>query len=151
MLPAMRRLVAQSRMLALGGVVCAVAAALLAFIGAAIKLAKLVVQLVHGDVATLPLGLVQALDVILIGAGLLIIAIGIYELFVGRLEVPDGIQAASFDALKNKLAGIAVLVMVVSFIERLETVEDPRDVLASGVAVALVSAALIAFARPHKP
>jgi len=40
-----------------------------------------------------------------------------------------------------------VMVMAVAFLERLETQGDPRDILFSGVAVALVSAALVLFVR----
>jgi uncharacterized membrane protein YqhA len=144
-------IVARSRYLALVGVACAVVAALLAFAGAAVKIVKLVVALVGGDVGGLALALLQSLDAILIGAALLIIAVGIYELFIGALDVPDGIQSASFDALKNRLAGIAVLVMAVIFVERLETSSDAHLIVADGLAVALVSAALIALSRSNKP
>ena len=142
----MRRLVEHARFLVLGGVVAALVAVVLAFVAAALKISKIVLQLAHGDVA-ITLGLLQTIDVILIGAALLIIAVGIYELFIGALTLPEGLGTHGFEALKQKLASVVVIVMAVHFVERLESQPDPRDILASGVAIALVSAVLIVFAR----
>jgi uncharacterized membrane protein YqhA len=142
----MRRLVELSRYLVLGGVVAALIAVVLAFIAAALKVVKIAQLLLHGD-AGITLGLLQAIDVILIGAALLIIAVGIYELFVGALTLPAGLGGHDFDALKHKLASVVVIVMAVVFVERLESSTDARDILASGTSIALVSAVLIAFTR----
>lgn len=146
----MRRLVEQSRFLVLGGVLVALVSVVVAFAAAAVKLAQLTLHLVHGD-ASVTLGLLKTIDVILIGAALLIVAIGIYELFIGELDLPKGLGGLAFDALKRKLASVVVLVMAVNFVERLETQDDPRDLLASGVAIAMLSAVMIWFSRGNKP
>jgi uncharacterized membrane protein YqhA len=140
----MRRLVEHSRFLVLGGVVAALIAVVVAFAAAGLKLAKLIMQLIHGD-AAVSLGLLQTVDVILIGAALLITAVGLYQLFVGKVELPEGIGGYDFDTLKQKLASVVVLVMAVNFVEQLETAEDPRRLLVSGVSIALMSGVLISF------
>jgi uncharacterized membrane protein YqhA len=142
----MRRFLEQSRFLVLGGVVVALGAVVLAFAAGVLKVVKVAGELIHGD-AGITLGLLQTIDVILIGAALLITAVGLYELFVGDLTLPHGLGGHGFDALKQKLASVVLIVMAVHFVERLESQHDPRDILASGAAIALVSGVLVVFAR----
>jgi len=154
------RFIENSRFLALGGVVASLAAVILAFAAAGLKLFKVLLQLLRGDPAV-TLGLLQSVDTVLIGAALLIMALGIYELFVGPLQLPRGIGASDFEALKQKLAGVVVLVMAVIFVERLETTDDPRAILGTGAAIAVMTGVLIWFTRggpraskiesPHSP
>ena len=47
--------------------------------------------------------------------------------------------------LKNKLSSMIVLVMAVKFLQKLIDIKDGTELLQRGVAVAVVSAALIGF------
>jgi uncharacterized protein (TIGR00645 family) len=139
----MNRIVAASRYLALIGVVFGLVAALAAFGWGGYKTVTLVVHLVQGQMSGMAVALVQVMDAFLIAAGLLIFALGLYELFVGDIDLPEWLVIHDLDALKSKLAGIIVLVMAVTFLERLETHEDGRDIFYSGAGIAVVAATMI--------
>ena len=141
----MRRLVASSRYLALIGVVFGFVACVAAFGWGSYKTVLLVARLAQGETAGMASSLVQVMDAFLIASGLLIFAVGLYELFVGELELPGWLEIHDLEALKGRLVGVIILVMAAAFVERLETHEDPREVLYSGVPVALVTAALVLF------
>jgi len=140
-----KRLFAATRYIALIGVVFGLLASLAAFGWGASKTIGVVVRLIQGNSAGTAVALVQVMDGFLIAAGLLIFALGLYELFIGELDLPDWLTIRNLDALKSKLAGVVTMVMAVAFLERLETAAEPREILYSGVAVALVSTALIAL------
>src|SRR5689334_5771389 len=107
----MSRVIASARYLALAGVVFSLVAALAAFGWGGLKTVLLFIKLAHGDVDGMAVGLVQIMDAFLIGAGLLILAFGLYELFVGEMaELPGWLTIKELDALKGKLAGVIVMV-----------------------------------------
>jgi uncharacterized membrane protein YqhA len=144
------RIVAASRYLALAGVFFGLIASLTAFAWGGVKTVLLVVKLAHGEMPGMAVGLVQVMDAFLIASGLLIFALGLYELFIGEIDLPAWLLIPDLDALKSKLAGVIIMVMAVAFLERLETQAEAHDILASGVAVALVSVALIALGWKRK-
>jgi uncharacterized membrane protein YqhA len=69
----------------------------------------------------------------------------LYELFIDKLELPEWMLAHDLYDLKAKLSSMIVLVMGVKFLEKLLDVKDTNDLLRIGIAITLVSAALIAF------
>lgn len=89
--------------------------------------------------------LIQLLDAFLIAIALLIVSTSLYELFVGDLNLPDSLVARDFNQLKAKLSNVIILVMAVTFLERLVNWKNGLETMYFGIAVALVSAALIAF------
>ncbi|HEX8954580.1 MAG TPA: YqhA family protein [Polyangia bacterium] len=143
----MNRVVASARYLALIGVAFGLVAALAAFGWGGYKTIALVLKLLRGDVDGMAVGLVQVMDGFLIAAGLLIFALGLYELFIGEMALPAWLVVRDLDALKGKLAGVIVMVMAVTFLERLENLESARGLLEAGVSVALVSAVLVWMAK----
>jgi len=143
----MSRIIGAGRYLAFIGVVSALVASAVGFGWGGYKTYALVRRLIDGDVDHMAVGLVQVMDAFLIAAGLLILALGLHELFVGAIELPSWLVIHDLDSLKGKMAGIVTMVMAVSFLERLETGDNARDVLYIGVAVAVVTAALVAFLR----
>ena len=145
----MKRAIASARYLALAGVVFGLIGALAAFTWAGLKTAMLVIKLGHGEVEGIAVSEVQLMDGLLIASGLLILAFGLYELFVGELELPGWLTIKDLDALKGKLAGIIVIVMAVAFLERLES-PDSRNLLESGIGTALVSATLVWMSRKKR-
>ena len=91
--------------------------------------------------------LFSAVDVILIGTVMLIIGLGLWELFVHDLDVPPALSTTSFDDLKAKIATTLVLVLVVQFLENLVQQLTADELLKRGVAVTLVGFLLVVFAR----
>lgn len=143
----MGRIVASTRYLALVGVFFGLLATLAAFAWGGIKTILLVIKLAHGELEGMAVGLVQIMDGFLIAAGLLIFSLGLYELFVGEIELPGWLVIKDLDALKAKLAGVIAIVMAVAFLERLENLENVRGLLEAGVSTALVSAVLVWMAK----
>jgi uncharacterized membrane protein YqhA len=139
----MSRIVASSRYVALAGVAFGLVAALAAFTWGAVKTILVLVKLAHGQFDGMAVGLVQVMDGFLIAAALLIFALGVYQLFIGAMELPAPLSVKDLEALKGKLAGVIVLLMATTFLEQLESADESRRILESGVGVAVVSAVLV--------
>ena len=76
----------------------------------------------HADVVAEIIG---AIDLYLIAVVLLIFGFGIYELFISDIDVAKGtggdkiLYVSSLDELKDKIAKVIVMVLVVSFFQRI--------------------------------
>jgi uncharacterized membrane protein YqhA len=144
----MKSLLLASRWMVLIAVLGALAAAVVAFTAGAVRTVTAVQALVTvGAVPGTAVGLVQVMDVFLIGAALLLFAVGIYELFITPVAVPEALRVSTLDELKAKLAGVIVLVIAGYFLEHLVAADSGQDVLYRGCAAALVSGTLVAFLR----
>lgn len=99
----------------------------------------------QGLEAALP-ALVGAVDLALLSAVFLIFGAGLFELFIGKLEVPlDNVLAVeSLADLKNKLGQVIVMILVVKFFEKALAFKPQAalDFLLFAGGVALLSAAL---------
>jgi uncharacterized membrane protein YqhA len=97
--------------------------------------------------------LLLIIDLFLVGATLLIAAIGFYELFISRVDVngrhgmPRWLVMNDLNDLKARVVSMLVLVTAVSFVDFAVGSHGGRDVFFFGAAVALVIAALTAFLR----
>jgi uncharacterized membrane protein YqhA len=89
--------------------------------------------------------LIEIVDSFLVATALLIFAVSLYELFIGKLDLPEWMLAHDLHDLKAKLSSMIVLVMGVKFLEKILDVKDASALLQIGVATALMSAVLIAF------
>lgn len=92
-----------------------------------------------------PYYLIHSVDAFLIAIVLFMFAASIYELFIGKLDVPDWIPAHNFYELKNKLGGMVILVMAVEFVGRLFTGLAGLELFYTALSVAVVAAVLIGF------
>lgn len=94
----------------------------------------------------LALAFIEIVDLFLLGTVFLIIALGLYELFVDEgLKLPKWLVIRTLDDLKNKLAGVVVVVMAVLFLGQVVTWDGQRELVGFGVAIAAVIAALTWF------
>lgn len=91
--------------------------------------------------------LFESIDTILAGVVLLQVGLGLWELCVGDLVLPDSLATHTFDELEAKVAGTLVLVLVVRFLEVLVRSPEPEQLLASGVSITLVGGLLVVFMR----
>jgi uncharacterized membrane protein YqhA len=93
------------------------------------------------------------IDLFLIGATLLISAIGFYELFIGDIRVggearmPAWLEMHDLNDLKGRVLAMIVMVLAVTFVELVVDVNDGLQVLEYGGGVALVIVAVTAFLR----
>jgi uncharacterized protein (TIGR00645 family) len=143
----MSKVLEKSRYLASIGVLGLLAAALAAFAWGTfqtIQAVMLIIQTLGADKG-ITVALVQIVDSFLIATTLLIFSISLYELFIGDLDMPEWMVAHNLHDLKTKLSSLIIMVMAVKFVEKLVDVKDYGNVLNFGVAVTLVSGALIAF------
>ncbi|HET9091918.1 MAG TPA: YqhA family protein [Acidimicrobiales bacterium] len=148
-----------SRMLVVIPVVVLLVAALGAFVyGAAVFVADVHVVVVHPLPVGKKIGLfLVEIDLFLIGATLLIAAIGFYELFISRVDtgrfrrLPAWLEMRDLNDLKARVIAMLVLVASVSFVELVVDVERATRVLEVGGGVAVVILALTAFLRFGSP
>jgi uncharacterized membrane protein YqhA len=89
--------------------------------------------------------LFEALDAFLIATALIVIAIALYELFVGELAVPDWMFVKDLTELKAKFTFVIIPVMAVKFVQKILKYDNAVDVLYYGTAISLVAAALTVF------
>jgi uncharacterized membrane protein YqhA len=90
------------------------------------------------------------IDLFLIGATLLISAIGLYELFIGEIRVggtpmPAWLEMRDLNDLKGRVIAMIVLVLAVSFVELAVDEDNGLRVLELGGGIAVVILALTAF------
>lgn len=145
-----------SRWLILIPVVVLVISALAAFAyGAALLIWSLIEVIPHPFPVGHKLGLfLLDIDLLLVGATLLISAIGFYELFISKIDVgglggamPAWLVMRDLNDLKARVVSMLVLVAAVSFVDVVVNFSGGHDILYLGGGVALVIAALTAFLR----
>lgn len=94
--------------------------------------------------------LVKVLDVYLISAVLIVFSLGLYELFIRRIEAAEGSETASrllyvtsLDDLKNKVAKLILLILTIEFFQRAlkASYAGPLDLLYLAGSILLISGA----------
>lgn len=142
-----RRAVGATLHLVLIAVVGFGALSLVTSVWAVAKTVKLVGDLLDGGWRTSAalVALLQAVDVYLLAVVLLIVAVGLYELFIDDLDLPGWLVVHSFDELKKSIIDVLVVFVAVRGIEELFTTPDAADRLMSVGAVALLIGALTFF------
>lgn len=143
----MKWLVEKSRYIAIVGVFGLLIGAITAFGWGIYKTFKTVesVFLSYSEENFTLITLFDSLDSFLVATALLVIAISIYELFIGGLEVPDWMLVHDLGELKAKFGFVIVPVIAVKFLQKLLASESALDTLYYGIAVALVSLSLTVF------
>jgi uncharacterized membrane protein YqhA len=111
---------------------------------------------VSGDVAySLRLAIIgnviEVVDGYLLASILLIFAMGLYELFVSKIDAAERSEVASrlllirsMDDLKSRLASVVLLILVVKFFQQALRLkyESPLDLLYLGLGILLIGGAL---------
>lgn len=101
----------------------------------------------NSDPSLVTLNLLEMVDTFLIGTVLLIFSIGLYDLFIDKLNLPEWLYIDNLSKLKTKLSEVIILFMAVKFLKKLIDVKDAQETLFVGLAVAVVAAVLIFFNR----
>lgn len=100
--------------------------------------------------------LVEVVDGYLLAAVMLIFALGLYELFVGKIALAEGSEIGkrlllvrSLDDLKDRLAQVVLLILVVKFFQAALQLKYPNtaDLLILAFSVLVISGALYLSGR----
>jgi uncharacterized membrane protein YqhA len=94
---------------------------------------------------TMILDLLKVIDTYLLAVVQLIVVVGLYELFIGAVSVPEWLRVDSLDDLKKAIIDVLVVFIAVKGIEGLLSKSDPLDVLAYVGASGLLILVLTAF------
>jgi len=153
----LKPLLASSRYLVIAAVIGSLVAALALFAyGMAETIAVVIDTIARADISSkgakmLALAFIEIVDLFLLGTVLLMIAVGLFELFIdSNLALPEWLQIRTFDDLKNKLVGVVIVVLAVLFLGLVVSWDGERDLLRIGAAIALVIAALTYFLATAK-
>ena len=96
-----------------------------------------------GSARQLTFDCIEAIDVFLLGTAFYIVAFGLYELFISHhASTPNSLGVKSLEDLKAKLLGVIIVVLSVFFLEQVINWDGKRDILALGIAEALVIGAI---------
>jgi uncharacterized membrane protein YqhA len=146
----MRRLLVSSRYVVIIAVAGAFVSALLALVYGALALVGLIAEgLTHhefGVVAAkhLAIELIQLIDLFLLGIVLYIVALGLYELFIDpTLPTPGWLAIRTLDDLEERIIGVIVVLISVTFLSAIVEWDGGVNVLALGAAVGVVLLPLI--------
>ena len=157
-----------SRMVVLVAVVCAMLLALVALVlGAADTLAVIgdligylsptaqpsMRETLRGDLVA---SLVKAVDAFLVGTVLVVVALGLYELFVNRIDPAERSEAAArvllisnLDDLKDRISRLVLLILIVEFfgLALQLRVRSALDLLLLALGIFLVAASVYLTTR----
>lgn len=109
-------------------------------LGHAIDFSTLEVE--HTDIL---IGIIGAVDFYLIGMVLLIFSFGIYELFISQIDIArkgsvfhNILEISSLDDLKNKIIKVIIMVLIVSFFQRVLALQmlNATDMLFMAISIA---------------
>lgn len=141
------RILENSKKLILIAVISSLTASFAAFIWGGFKTLVVIYNLFisHGKDPQAAIALIELMDTFLIATALFIFSVGMYELFIRDINLPEWLVIHNLHDLKAKLGSVIILVMAVTFLKHLVEWKDPQIVLFNGIAIALISASLIAF------
>lgn len=94
---------------------------------------------------------VEVVDGFLLASVLLIFSMGLYELFVSKIDIASKSEASrkvlyitSLDSLKNRLAKVILMILIVNFFEDVTNIsfDTPQSLLYLSAGIALIGLAL---------
>lgn len=89
---------------------------------------------------------IELADLYLLGVVILLIAIGLYKLFIDdSIRTPEWLEIHHIDHLKTKLVNLVVLVLAVSFLKQVVAWNNETNILFFGGGIGVVVAALTYF------
>lgn len=92
----------------------------------------------------LSIELIGLIDVFLIGVILLIVALGLYQLFIDEnTTLPSWLKIRTLDELKHRVIGVICVVLGVNFLSNVAEWTGGQDILYLGAAIGIVLVALV--------
>ncbi len=91
---------------------------------------------------------IEIIDLFLLGTVLYIVALGLYDLFIDDgLTMPHWLEIHNLEDLKEKLIGVIVVLLAVTFLAEVVSWDGSNSILSLGVSVGLVLLALALLLR----
>lgn len=149
----LKKILEKSRFLVIIAVVGSLVAALTLLVFGFYEIGEVLLKIPKGavDSKTVVLKFIEIVDSFLLATVFLIIAIGLYELFIDvKLDVPQWLEIKSLDDLKAKLVGVVIIVLGVIFLGNTARWTGGTEILYLGCGVAAVVAALTYFLSQKK-
>ena len=146
----MSRILSVSRYLVVLGVLTSLILAVALLVAALVRAGVLVYTLMPALFASstlkaLAVGSIEIADVLLIAVVLYVVATGLYELFVGDVDLPDWIVINNLEDLKDKLLSIVVAILDVTFLVQVVNWDGTSNLLPFGLAIGAVVISLAIF------
>lgn len=141
-----------SRLIVLLAVIFGTISAMLLFISGSVEIISSITHSVdlaplEIDYTTLLSGIIGGVDLYLIGMVLLIFSFGIYELSISKIDVARSsesfhtlLEISNLDDLKNKIIKVIIMVLIVSFFQRVLSMKftSSTDMLFMAVSIAVI-------------
>jgi len=99
------------------------------------------------------LGFIEVVDLLFLGVVMYITALGLYRLFINQTtHLPRWLKIEDFEELKVILVGVVIVLLVINFTGQVVDWQGTSEILALGLSVSLVIAAigLILYVRNYK-
>ena len=145
----MRKLLNASRYLVMAAVLGSLLSAVALYAYGLVDTIAVIARTVSsGDISStgakgLMLYFIEIFDLFLLGTVMLILALGLYELFIDSdFKMASRLQIHTFEDLKTTLVTVVIAVMAVTFLGQIMTWDGTTSLFEIGVPVALVIAAL---------
>lgn len=149
----MRKLFGLTRYAVFIPAVASIIGALLLMAQGSIEIVKVVIDSIAmgAYLKDVIVGVLTAVDAILLGTVLLVIGYGLYELFIDSdLEVPAWLQVKDLDDLKSKLIGVVVAIIAVVFVGVFVDANRAAEVASYGLGAGALVIGLAVFALATK-
>ncbi len=106
---------------------------------------KFVISPEYREVTVLAPRFFSLIDVFLLSMVSYIFALGLYELFIGKLSVPPWLSIETVDELKAKLASVIILFVAIAYVKLLVDWTNALDTLLFGAATGILITVLIQY------
>jgi uncharacterized membrane protein YqhA len=141
-----------SRLIVLLAVIFGTVSSILLFISGSVEIISSIyhsISLAHLEIeyTTLLSGIIGGVDLYLIGMVLLIFSFGIYELAISKIDIARSsetyhslLEIENLDDLKNKIIKVIIMVLIVSFFQRVLSMKmiTSVDMLFMAVSIAVI-------------
>lgn len=142
----MKRILESSRYVVVIAEVSLLVASFATFIWGAVQTAMLIAAMIQVPAGgALIVDLIELMDLFLLGTVLLVFAVGLHELFIQKLNLPEWLVIDDLKKLKGKLSDVVILILAIKFVEKLVDSKNAQDTLLYGLSIAVVIGALVLF------
>ena|SRR5437762_1785821 len=140
-----RQILAGSRYLVILAVIGSFLASISVLVYGGLTVVSIMIEaFTHGTFTTvgakqLAVECIELIDLFLLGTVLYIVALGLYDLFVDdSLPMPKWLVISNLEDLKEKLIGVIIVLLAVTFLGFVVTWDGNVNIVALGIAVGLV-------------
>jgi uncharacterized membrane protein YqhA len=141
----LKNLFLTSRILVIVAIIGMIITSIIVIITGFAELFRILSFLIHEGILSdeagkfLSVNVTEMIDLYLIGLFLIIMALGLYQLFIDPdISLPEWLDTPSFDILKGRLLILVVVVLAVMFLGYAATATDGIMIAGLGIAIALV-------------